>query len=158
MLLQAVLSGLGMESHEGVPDAVSRIVRTVSALNTCAKHTKNIDADSLAVRNTVLGAVEPDTLLFESLPKAFGFELSDLKSKEKIGKFSERLVKSLDVLWNTSSNTMVEMKDLLLSNIGIEDREKMSKAASLMSKSVTDQKMKVFLNAFSADILERDED
>ncbi len=156
-LLKTVISDFEINSKGSVLDVVSHLVRIVSALSPYVKQTKDLDKDSLAVRDAVQNAIEPDTLLFESLPKALKFDLAHA-SVSDIEKFSKTLVKSKTRLQNKFLRTIEDIKELLLVSTGIDERNKLSKTASVMLQSVSDQKMKVFLTALSSDVLEKDED
>ncbi len=155
-LLKTVISDFEINSEGSVLDVVSRLVRIVSALPPYVKQTKRLDKDSMAVRDAVLHAVEPDTLLFESLPNALGFD-SKTSQKDMV-KFSSTLTKSKTTLQNEYLKLTQDIKKMLFDSTGIDNRAKLSKAASVMLQSITDQKMKVFLTALSSDVLERDED
>ena len=154
-LLRTVISDFDINSKGSVLDIVSHLVRIVSALPPYVKKTKRLDRNVLAVRDTVLEAIEPDTLLFESLPEALRF---DIKSSKSIAKFSKALTKHTTALQNESIKMIADIKEMLFASTGIHDRKKLSKTASVMLKSVTDQKMKIFLTALTTDTLERDED
>ena len=155
-LLGTVIKDFDINSKGSVLDVISHLVRTVSALVPYAKQAKKIDKNAIAVREAVLAATEPDTLLFESLPKVLGFDSK--MSESEIAKFSKTLTKSKVTLQNTFSDMLYNMKKTLFDVTGIENREKLSKAANTMLQSVTDHKMKVFLTAVSADTIDRDED
>lgn len=158
-LLKTLASDFKINSDGSVLDVVSHLVTTISALQPYVKQTKLLDKHSIAVRDTILKAVEPDTLLFEELPHALGLKLINTKISDKeIHKFSRILVKSINTLQNKFSSTISELKDLLLVTTEMDDRKKLSNTASIVLKSVSDQKMKVFLTALTADALERDED
>ena len=158
-LLKTVVSAFEINSAGSVLDVVSHMVRIVSALEPYTKQTKHLDKHSIAVRNTIQNAVEPDTLLFESLPQALGFNpLGPKTSQSDIQRFSDLLAKSISILQKNFRNTMEGITFLLFSVTGIETREKLSKASGIMSESVSDKKMQVFLGALATDTLERNED
>ena len=156
LLLQTIIKDLKINSKGSVLDVVSHLVGVVSSLTPYVKKTKKLDKHTLAVRDTILNAIEPDTLLFESLPKALGF--NSKISESDIKRFSRILVKSTNILQNEFNKILLDIQELLYDATGIDNRKKISKTASVMLKSVSDQKMKVFLNAASADVLENDDD
>ncbi len=156
MLLEQVCKDLGITPDGSILGVVGYLVRTVSALPPHIKHTKRLDRHTTAVRDAILRAVEPDTLLFEALPEMLGYS-SDI-SQAQIKKFSKTLAKSVKTLQNGFAKTVDDMCNLLFDSTGIDDRINLSKAAKVMESSVTDQKMKMFLAAVSADTLERKED
>ena len=158
-LLATIIDDFEINSKGSVLDIVSHLVRSVSALVPYVKQTKRLDKNTLALRDAVLSAREPDTLLFESLPEALGFNTFDLRaSSTEISAFSKTLLKSKTALENTFFKTISDIKKQLFDLTGIENREKISDAASKMLQNITDQKMKIFLTALSSDTLERDED
>ena len=155
-VLERVCGDLDTASSGSVLDVVGHLVRTVSALPPHIKSTKRFDKHTLAVRDAILSAVEPDTLLFESLPNALGYR-SDM-SQAQIKRFSKTLASSVDTLQNGLAKIFDDICQLLFDGTGIDDRTNLSKAAKKMEPDVTDQKMKVFLAAISADTLERRDD
>ena len=157
-LLKKIIEGFEINSEGSVLDVVSHLVRTVSALPPYVKHTKNLPKSAISIRDTVFVATEPDTLLFESLPKALGFDFTKKHTDSKIPKFVKILVKSTQDLQTAFSETIIHIKKLLFETTAIDDRAKLSKIASIMLSSVTDENMRKFLTAISTDALERDED
>ena len=53
---------------------VRPLVRFATALPAVTRKSNRLTTEALAVRDTLLSSVEPDTLLFEALPRACGFE------------------------------------------------------------------------------------
>lgn len=157
-LLQRLIKDLKINSEGSVLDVVSHLVRVVSALPPYVRQTKKIDRHSIAVRDTIATAIEPDTLLFESLPKVLGFRTFATNTDADIAKFSKILTKSTNTLQTQFQTTVLDIKELLFASTGIDDRKKLSETASVVLSSVSDQKMKVFLTAVNSDILEKDED
>jgi energy-coupling factor transporter ATP-binding protein EcfA2 len=159
-LLETITSDLKIKSdHNSILDIVGYLVRTVSSLPPYVKKTKRLDKKTITIRDTVLDAIEPDTLLFDSLPKALGFRSFNSKvSQSDMTHFSKILVKSTKILQNEFNKTLSDIKELLFTATGINNREKLSNSASVMLQSVSDQKMKVFLNAIASDMLEHDDD
>ncbi len=134
---------------------VSYLVRTMSSLPPYVKHTKNLDKKTMAVRDAVLNAREPDTLLFESLPKALGF--ATVAGPDDARKFAKALTKSMNKLQGMFARVLKDTAELLFDATGIDERAKLSEVAKAMAPSVSDQEMKVFLGALSADMLDDDE-
>ncbi len=55
-------------------DAVNPLLRFVKKLPEYSQQTKNVSAQARAIRTALLGAQEPDIVLFETLARACGFE------------------------------------------------------------------------------------
>ena len=145
-----------LQTDYGVLATVSYLVRMISSLPPHIKHTKNLDKKTIDVRDAILNATEPDTLLFESLPKALGFRTTIRQADAK--KFAKALAKSTSVLQGRFANVLEEIATLLFDATGINKRSKLSRAARTMEPNVSDQGMKVFLGALSADMLENTDD
>ena len=155
-LLDNVAAQLKVTSGNGVLDVVSHLVRTIITLPPHVKSTKTLDKKTIKVRDNILTATEPDTLLFESLPNALGFDAK--MSYDQSKKFAKMLAKSVNTLEKKFTKMFEEISQQLFAATGIEGRQKLSEAAKTIQPHVTDQKMKVFLGALSADVLEKDED
>ncbi|WP_454017704.1 hypothetical protein [Azospirillum sp. Marseille-Q6669] len=76
----AFLSGLaerlGIEAGNGSLPVAAALFRRFEALPDYAKRTHRVEQDALTVRTVVMKADDPEALLFDSLPKAFGERLS----------------------------------------------------------------------------------
>lgn len=67
---------LGVEVQEGSLPVAAKLFQRYEALPAYAQRTNRLDDDARLVRSIVLKAVDPEALLFEALPKAFGERLS----------------------------------------------------------------------------------
>ena len=158
-LIQTISKDLGIKSNDSIIAIVSHIVRIVSALPPYVKKTKKLNKDILAVKSTVVSAIEPDILLFDGLPKALGFKPFTYKiSDSNIKKFSKTLTDSIKILQNEFDKTLDDITNMLYTSTGIQDRKKLSNSAKTMLKNVTDKTMNTFLTAISTDALEDDYD
>ena len=176
-LIRATAEALDVDPGHGVLGIVSHAVGIVRALPEYAGRTKRLDKKTLAVRTAIQNAVEPDTLLFESLPKALGSGRSGKGGRDSdmllfaavpappntatagasIGNadaraFAAGLAGALRNLQTAFDLMMDRMLGRLLAETEMADRASLSKAAAGLLPSVSDQKMKVFLGAVSADI------
>lgn len=135
---------------------VGQMVTALSALPQHIKSTKRLGRKTISVRDTILHAIEPDTLLFESLPEAMGF--GPEMSEDEAARFSKTLARSVRTLQGAYERMLDDLCGILFESTGIGDRGKISRAAKAMEPSVADQRMKVFLAALSADTLEHRND
>lgn len=145
-----------LKTGSSVLATVSYLVRVISSLPPHIKHTKNLDKKTMAVRDAIMNATEPDTLLFTSLPKALGFRTAMGSADAK--RFVKALAKSMSALQTGFASVLEEIAALLFDATGIDGRPKLSKVAKSMEPNVSDQGMKVFLSALSADMLEDTDD
>ena len=158
-VLETVAADLGIDGDEaGLIAVVGHLVRTVADLPPYVKKTRMLGGDARAVRDAVLAATEPDTLLFESLPLALG--MGKMRGKvpgKTLEVFSERLAAAVGDLRSTFEKMLEDIRSSLFVGTGVDGREKISVAASAMMDGVSDHQTKVFLGALAADALERDE-
>lgn len=158
-ILKEAASSLGLRPDAGLLDIVSHLVMTVNAVPKYSKKTKNLNKAAMAARDTILQAVEPDTLLFEGLPRVLVSKSLNGKrvTPRDITNFARRLAKATNDIRSAFDAMLDGLAQILFDSTGIEDRHKLSSTAKSVLESVSDQKMKVFLNAVAADMLS-DED
>ncbi len=158
-LIQTVSNDLGIKTNSSILGIVSHIVRIVSTLPPYVIKTQRLNKNTLAVKGSIISAIEPDVLLFHTLPKALGFKpFSTSVSDKDIIKFSKTLANSVKTLQNEFDKTLDDVIDMLYETTGIYDRAKLSKLAKMMLDDVTNKTMKTFLSAISTDALESDYD
>lgn len=164
-VIESVSSELGIQpknkfNQVTLLDVVSHLVFIVRSLEPYILKTKRLESDVLAVRNAILNATEPDTLLLESLPESLGLKsfTTQRPSAKTIAKYTKRLATATNILVKAFDNMLVELRALLFETTGIPDRTKLSRTAMQMQASVTDSQMKIFLTALTHDVLERDDD
>ena len=144
---------LGATPEDGMLGVVGRLVWAVRMLPRYTSRTKSLSKRTLAVRDAVQNATEPDTLLFESLPKALGMgPLGRSIPERMVDKFAGGLARSVHELLTAFDSMMEEMGVSLLKETNTADRPSLARMASELLPDVSDQKMKVFLGAVSADI------
>ena len=150
----------GRDAHASVLGIASHLVRAYSALPPHIKKTRHLGGGALAVRQAIEAAVEPDTLLFESLPRALGCaplgrgRLPQAEAEE----FAERLSQAVSEMSSAFDGLLDGLIRILLRSTAIRTRRKLSRAASAVAPAVLDRDMKVFLTAVANDAIERDRD
>ena len=152
-LIRQTAEALGVDQTHGVLGIVSYAVDIIRVLPAYTRRTKNLGKNTLAVRNAIQNAVEPDTLLFESIPEALGFSGGeDGVKKDDIPVFATRLAEAIKELQTAFDSMRGRMYVKLLAETKAADRTSLAKTASVLLPNVSDQRMKVFLRAISADI------
>lgn len=152
-LIKKTAKSLGTNPDDDMLGIVGYLVRVVLALPAYTQKTKNLSKKTLAVRDAVQKAVEPDTLLFESLPKALGTgTFGRSMDEQQIDTFASGLANTICELQIAFDSMIEEMRLLLFQETDIADRESLAKTASEILSDASDQKMKVFLGAASAAI------
>ena len=147
ILIERAAASLQISPDAGMLGVVGHLVGIVRALPAYTKKTKSLTENALAVRNAVQNAVEPDTLLFESLPKALGAG-SPARSVE----IGDGLGRAVDELRGAFDSLMASMVGRLLEETSMPDRQSLAEAASKLLPDTSDHRMRVFLGAVSANI------
>ena len=152
-LVHETSGNLKLDENSEMLDIVGYVVSVIRALPTYSRRTKTLDKKTLAVRSAVQNAMEPDTLLFESIPQALGMKPFGSKiPNSEIKKFSDGLKRCIDNLYNALENVLDKSKTRLFEATGTADRAGLARIASELLPHVSDHSMKVFLGALSADI------
>ena len=152
-LIRQTAKRIGADPDHGVLGIVGHVVGMVRMLPVYTARTRKLDKRTLAVRNAIQNAVEPDTLLLESLPAALGLgRFGKTIQDADIAAFAGGLERAVGDLQTAFDRMMGEKKKRLLAETGTANRESLAKAASALLPDVSDQGMKVFLGAVSAEI------
>lgn len=118
------------------------------------KKTRRISGEAQEVRKALLGAKDPDLLLFETLPKACGFDPLEgdaLKDSDAVELFFVRLRAVLKELRDTYDNLLVDLRQILLVAFGEEDkgakegREAIAQRAGRLRRYVTEARLTALL-------------
>ena len=160
--LEQIARELGVVAKPGrgevtVLDVVGFLVTTVSKLAPCIKNTKTLGKDASRVRDAVLEAVEPDSLLFEALPEVLGFPAMQDMQTRKLDEFAARLAKAVKSLETAFERMLEELGASLFDGVGTGERKEISKSASGLIRHVSEPRTRAFLNALSADSLDYEE-
>ena len=156
-LVSATAVRLGLKPGATMLNIVGHLVTTVNMLPSCIKTTKKLSRRTLAVRNAILDAREPDTLLFESIPNALEIgTLGIAIHEEKINTFAKHLTRSANDLQGAFGKVMRQSETKLLNATMTKSKEELARMAATILPSVSEQKMKVFLGAVAADIPDKE--
>jgi hypothetical protein len=116
-----IIKDLGLKELENIRNAstlsiIAPIVRSFNNLPDYSRKTKLISKDAQQLRNVVLMSREPEVLLFEKMPQAFGME-SFLKSKSvsevTVKKFAKKLEKNLSEVTNSYAQLLEDIEKVL---------------------------------------------
>ena len=152
-LIRQAAKRIGADPDHGVLGIVGHVVGMVRMLPVYTTRTRKLSKQTLAVRNAIQNAVEPDTLLLESIPVALGLgRFGKTIQDADIAAFAGGLAKAVGELQTAFDRMMEEKKKRLLAETSTANRESLAKAASTLLPDVSDQGMKVFLGAVSAEI------
>lgn len=143
----------------GDPDAgdhnplalVRQFVRTVQDLPTYARNTREVSDRAVLVRDAILRAKEPGTLVFRDLPVACGFEpLSGKRARELPAGLVEALQASLKELRTAYPQLLDRIGELVFRAFTVagapeQARRELSTRAKQLSGLAADQQLRTFL-------------
>lgn len=110
----------GKPKQERLLTLVRPMFTLVAGLPPYAKVTKWVSNEAVEVRNAILDASDPVRLLFESLPRALGFQplgAEDVQD-DTAQRFVQQLQQNLRDLQNAYPNLLTRMEEQLLSALG----------------------------------------
>jgi hypothetical protein len=119
-VVRRIASGLG--TSPAVVPVVRALIGMLKRLPEFAHKTRNLPADTLAVREAISSATSPERLLFHDLPVALGMPpfSGTATSRRKIEGFFNQLNDALQT-WGRAAPTMVEgVRDQLLTACGFK--------------------------------------
>lgn len=141
---------------------VKPLVLLTNDFNEYTKFTRKISPKAQKIRQGLLSAREPDKLLFETLPKACGFETITSKSDLSI-KDTEKLAKTLQnglsEIKRAYPTLLDEIEKMIASAFGLgskgdELRNEVSSRVKLVSEHAVSPKLKSFIIRSSDDEIE----
>ncbi|MFD9392991.1 ATP-binding protein [Streptomyces sp. NPDC060000] len=122
-IIKKLMVSLGVEAPRSKalrnPDLLSvasALIVRVADLHRYARTTKNISADARTVRTAIVGALDPDDLIFHALPKALGLPEIPAHTRvnaEEANTYVERLTAAADELVAIDSQLRAEVVSVL---------------------------------------------
>ena len=139
---------------------VSHLLARIRVLDNYTLRTSSLPEQTRLVRAALLGAVEPDDLLFRELPEALGFkpvEASD-KSYHAARSFAESVSVTLNELEGCYSALLGKMTKLLLDSSAEKNRLAVCGQAASLADEVLNPEVKAFVYALANDSVDSDTD
>lgn len=143
--------GVGTLRVGNVLGVVSNLVSRVRRLDNYTLRTRSLSGDELTVRDAVLNAVEPDGLLFGSLPDAMGLPQVPVDDSEypQCRVFASRVAATIEVLENVQNRLLGEALDLLVSSSGASSWREVVERANAVDPCALDSTIRPFVLALS---------
>ena len=136
-----------------VVSVVGGLVSRARRLDNFTQRTRDLPAETLAVRDALLVAVEPDELLFASLPEALG--LPEVAAADKgypeADACAAAVVAAMDDLEATGERLMSKALELLTSSGGAPTRQAVIERAAAVDPDVLDPAIRPFVLALAND-------
>ena len=152
----------GFRKHRvaNVLTVVGHLVARINRLENYTRHTRNLPAETLLARGALIDAVEPDELLFTSLPEAFGFRRVPANTKEyaKADAYAARVGATLDELTKCFGQLLGEQLALLLEMSAEGSRMVVMGQAASLEDEILDPEVRAFVLSLANDTIEADTD
>ena len=157
--IDALVQQLGVKPHSGggrrggsVLSVVGHLVSRARRLDSFAQKAGSLAPQTVAVRDVLLAAVEPDELLFESLPEVLGLqEIRPGGVYPYAGVYAAAVAEALADLEASSERLLSDSLDLLLSCGGGATRQAVVERAASIDADVLDSESRPFVLALTND-------
>ena len=139
---------------------VGHLVSQARRLDNFTLRTRSLRPATLKSRDILLSAVEPDELLFGSLPKAFGFPPAppDAESYAEAGQYAEHLAETLGELRSRYDRLLSELLELLLETAAETSRLAVTGQAAALENEVLNPEIRAFVLTLANESVDTDED
>ena len=165
-VVEALAEGLGVRPLQGqlrvanVVAVVSHLVARVRRLDNYTRRTGNLPATTLAVRDALLAATEPDDLVFGRLPSVLHFAevAPNARTYPQADTFAAALSNALNDLDGCLDGLLAELVELLLTSSGVTSRPAVYGLAAMLDGMVLDGEVRAFVGALANDGVDNDAD
>ncbi len=165
-VVQAVSERMGVRSRLGrvrvanVLAVVGQLVARVRRLDTFTRRTESLDAATTRVREALFTAVEPDELLFQSLPEALGLPAVPVSATEYPAShtYASRLLTAMDELTGCADGLLDQLFQDLMDVSGETSRQSISGFARSLEDEVLDPTVRAFVLTLANDTVDADAD
>ena len=156
----SVGSGARRYRVANVVAVVGHLVSVVRRLDRFTLRTRHLSDGSLAARDVLVAAVEPDELLFKALPAALGFPPIRAGAQRYRGAnaYARSVAKVLAELRDRADRLLAELLDLLLETSAETTRLAVSGQAAALEGRVLDPDVRKFVLVLANDAAETDHD
>lgn len=164
--IDSLADGIGVE-HKLVSKRVSNILSVVnfliakiSQLDNFTLNTKNLTKKSLLVRDALLSAVEPDELIFSTLPVSLDLPPVNIKSRkyDYSSEFVIKLSETLEELEQYFHQLLARLLNILLEVSGEPSRKAIAGQAIVIQDEIINPEIRAFVLALANDTIEDDLD
>ncbi len=139
---------------------VGHLVSRVRRLDNYSLRTANLSETTRNARDALVAAVEPDDLLFATLPKALGFRpvRSDAKSYSAAQSYADGVGAVLEELEGCYESLLTDLVGLLLEECAENTRLAVCGQAAALENEVLDPSVRAFVLALANDTVDLDTD
>ena len=155
-----VRPGLHKYQVANVVAIVGHLVSVARRLDRFTQRTGALRPATLAARDALTAAVEPDQLLFDTLPAALGFEpiKAGAKTYPQADAYARRLAAALKELTDRGNRLLAELLELLLKTSAERTRLAISGQAAALEGNILNPDVRAFVLTLANDAAETDHD
>ena len=148
-----VRSGLERYRVANVLSVVSHLVRRMNRLENYARKTREISHRAQRARSTLFKAVEPDELLFDTLPEALGFARVPVKkvTYQSAQPYANSLGEVVDELAGCFEEMLDGLLAFLLRTAGERSRDPVVRQAAALNHEALNQEIRAFVLTLAND-------
>ena len=139
---------------------VGHLVSAISHLDNYTLRTDGITATTRSARDALVEAVEPDEMLFVTLPEVLGYGpvLAEAKTYANAHAYADSLCEALDELSGCYQRLLTELLQFLLSEAAETSRLAITGQAAALEGEVLDPAVRAFVLTLANDSVDSDED
>ena len=143
-----------------VLSVVGLLVYQVRALDGYTRRTRNLNAATRKVRDSIGTAVEPDELLFDTLPNALGFQPvpADTKTYAKTREYADGVGIALEEIAGCHARLLAELLRFLLDTSAESSRLAIMGQAAALDNEVLNPSVRALVGALANDGVNADAD
>ena len=150
------------KSRLDVLTLVRPLVVFSNGLDEFTKHTTRISPEAQRVRQAMISAREPDSLIFKQLPEAFGlpsFSETEDYTPEQVNDFCQSLRATLSELKRAYEDLLDEIEKMIISGFALKEsgeamREELKNRVRLIADHTASAKLKSFVLRVNDDTLD----
>ena len=166
LVIDALASRLGLRpsfrKHRvaNVLTVVGHLVSRMSRLDNYTRQTHNLSLSTMRAREVLLAAVEPDELLFTSLPEALGFPAVPAESEEYLlaEAYATGVGEAVDELGTCFERLLDQQLERLLETSAEVSRLSVMGQAASLDGEVLDPEIRAFVLSLANDTVDSDTD
>ena len=152
----------GFHKHRvaNVVAIVGHLVSVARRLDRFTGRTRALRPATLAAREALAAAVEPDQLLFDTLPAALGFDpiMAGAKTYPQADAYAGTLGAALEELTERGNRLLAELLELLLETSAERTRQAISGQAAALEGNILNPDVRAFVLTLANDAAETDHD
>ena len=132
---------------------VNHLVVEIRRLSDYTMRTKHLSEQTISVRDAILHAVEPDTLLFNALAEAVQLPAISVETQtcRYADIYAERISEALDELEKSYQSLLDELFDFILSTSGEKNRKSLIGQAASLENEVLNPSIRAFTLSLADD-------